>query len=102
MKLLLSKLYWRKQHRYASYTQNGIGLNDLYTSPVVVTIHDLIPYILPETVGRGYLQRFLRDMPLIVSNSKIILTVSEYSKRDIMKFFPFVDEEKNIRYASGC
>lgn len=74
--------------------QNGIGLNDLYTSPVVVTIHDLIPYILPETVGRGYLQRFLRDMPLIVSNSKIILTVSEYSKRDIMKFFPFVDEEK--------
>ena len=74
--------------------QNGIGLNELYTSPVVVTIHDLIPYILPETVGRGYLQRFLRDMPLIVSNSKIILTVSEYSKRDIMKFFPFVDEEK--------
>ena len=74
--------------------QNGIGLNELYTSPVVVTIHDLIPYILPETVGRGYLQRFLRDMPLIVSNSKIILTVSEYSKRDIMKFFPFVNEEK--------
>ena len=25
--------------------QNGIGLNSLYTSPVVVTIHDLIPYI---------------------------------------------------------
>lgn len=74
--------------------QNGIGLNELYTSSVVVTIHDLIPYILPETVGRGYLQRFLRDMPLIVSNSKIILTVSEYSKRDIMKFFPFVNEEK--------
>lgn len=74
--------------------QNGIGLNELYTSPLVVTIHDLIPYILPETVGRGYLQRFLRDMPLIVNNSKIILTVSEYSKKDIMKFFPFVNEEK--------
>ena len=38
--------------------QNGIGLNSLYTSPVVVTIHDLIPYILPQTVGRGYLERF--------------------------------------------
>lgn len=74
--------------------QNGIGLNELYTSPIVVTIHDLIPYILPETVGRGYLERFLRDMPLIVRNSKVILTVSEYSKRDIIKFFPFVDEEK--------
>ena len=74
--------------------QNGIGLNELYTSPIVVTIHDLIPYILPETVGRGYLERFLRDMPLIVRDSKVILTVSEYSKRDIIKFFPFVNEEK--------
>ena len=74
--------------------QNGIGLNESYTSPIVVTIHDLIPYILPETVGRGYLERFLRDMPLIVRDSKVILTVSEYSKRDIIKFFPFVNEEK--------
>ena len=74
--------------------QNGIGLNESYTSPIVATIHDLIPYILPETVGRGYLERFLRDMPLIVRDSKVILTVSEYSKRDIMKFFPFVNEEK--------
>ena len=74
--------------------QNGIGLNKLYTSPVIVTIHDLIPYILPETVGRGYLERFLRDMPLIINNSKAILTVSEYSKKDILKFFPSIDKNK--------
>lgn len=74
--------------------QNGIGLNTSYTAPVIVTIHDLIPYILPETVGRGYLQRFLRDMPLIVNNSKAILTVSEYSKKDIIKFFPSVNKDK--------
>ena len=74
--------------------QNGIGLNTSYTSPVIVTIHDLIPYILPETVGRGYLERFLRDMPLIINNSKAILTVSEYSKKDILKFFPSVNEDK--------
>lgn len=74
--------------------QNGIGLNKFYTSPVIVTIHDLIPYILPETVGRGYLERFLRDMPLIINNSKAILTVSEYSKKDILKFFPSINENK--------
>ena len=74
--------------------QNGIGLNNLYTSPVIVTIHDLIPYILPETVGRGYLERFLKDMPLIIKNSTAILTVSEYSKKDIIKFFPSINEEK--------
>lgn len=74
--------------------QNGIGLNKLYTSPCIVTIHDLIPYILPETVGRGYLERFLNDMPFIINNSKAILTVSEYSKNDILKFFPTVNENK--------
>ena len=74
--------------------QNGIGLNSLYTSPVVVTIHDLIPYILPQTVGRGYLERFLKDMPFIINNSKAILTVSEYSKKDILRFFPSIKEEK--------
>lgn len=74
--------------------QNGIGLNSLYTSPVVVTIHDLIPYILPQTVGRGYLERFLKDMPFIINNAKAILTVSEYSKKDILRFFPSIKEEK--------
>lgn len=62
--------------------------------PTVVTIHDLIPYIMPETVGRGYLERFLRDMPNIIYNSAGILTVSEYSKKDILKFFSFYPEEK--------
>ena len=59
--------------------QNGIGLTTAYENPCIVTIHDLIPYIMPETVGRGYLERFLRDMPLIINNTKGILTVSEYS-----------------------
>lgn len=73
--------------------QNGIGLSDDYTTPSIVTIHDLIPYIMPETVGKGYLQRFLKDMPYIMSKAKGILTVSEYSKKDILKFFPHFPEE---------
>lgn len=74
--------------------QNGIGMNYDADIPTVVTIHDLIPYIMPETVGRGYLERFLRDMPNIIYNSAGILTVSEYSKKDILKFFSFYPEEK--------
>ena len=74
--------------------QNGIGLNYDMDLPTVVTIHDLIPYLMPETVGKGYLERFLKDMPNIVSNSAGILTVSEYSKKDILKFFSFYPEEK--------
>ena len=84
---------------YSSYTnnnnidlhhipQNGIGLNSNYQCPCVVTIHDLIPYLMPETVGKGYLERFLKDMPNIINQTKTILTVSEYSKQDVLKFFP--------------
>jgi glycosyltransferase involved in cell wall biosynthesis len=74
--------------------QNGIGFDFDTEIPTIVTIHDLIPYIMPETVGRGYLERFLRDMPNIISNSSGILTVSEYSKKDILKFFSSYPEDK--------
>lgn len=74
--------------------QNGIGYPFDWSINVVVTIHDLIPYILPETVGTGYLNRFLRDMPNIISSAKGILTVSEYSKKDILRFFPSFPKEK--------
>lgn len=74
--------------------QNGIGLKHDMNFPTVVTIHDLIPYLMPETVGKGYLERFLKEMPNIISNSAGIITVSEYSKKDILKFFSFYPEEK--------
>lgn len=75
--------------------QNGMGLKENIACKKVVTIHDLIPYILPETVGAGYLKRFLETMPYIIENSDAIITVSEYSKKDILKFFPTFDS-KNI------
>ena len=74
--------------------QNGIGYPFDYNINTVVTIHDLIPYIMPETVGSGYLKRFLKDIPKIIENSKGILTVSEYSKKDILKFFKGYPEDK--------
>ena len=74
--------------------QNGVGFNFDTEIPTIVTIHDLIPYIMPETVGKGYLERFLRDMPNIISNSCGILTVSEYSKKYILKFFSSYPEDK--------
>lgn len=74
--------------------QNGIGIPIDCDIDIVVTIHDLIPYIMPETVGKGYLERFLRDMPKIINKSKGIITVSEYSKKDILRFFPNCDKNK--------
>ncbi|MBU3159377.1 glycosyltransferase family 4 protein [Clostridium frigoris] len=73
--------------------QNGIGLSPEISCKKIVTIHDLIPYVMPETVGRGYLLKFLKEMPIIIGNSDGIITVSEFSKRDILKYFP-IDESK--------
>lgn len=73
--------------------QNGIGISPNIKCKKVVTIHDLIPYVMPETVGKGYLLKFLKEMPKIIELSDAIITVSQYSKEDILKFFP-VDENK--------
>lgn len=65
--------------------QNGIGMPQQKQCKTVVTIHDLIPYILPETVGPGYLEIFLREMPRIVAESDHIITVSQHSKDDLRR-----------------
>ena len=74
-------------------SQNGIGLSENIDCLKVVTIHDLIPYIMPETVGRGYLIKFLKYIPRVIETSDAIITVSNCSKNDILKFFP-VDPNK--------
>lgn len=73
--------------------QNGLGICDSIPCKKVVTVHDLIPYILPETVGKSYLSKFLKEMPKIIELSDGIITVSECSKKDILKFFS-IDEDK--------
>ena len=73
--------------------QNGIGLLEQTPCKKIVTIHDLIPYVMPETVGKGYILKFLKEIPKIIEQSDAILTVSEWSKKDILRFFP-IDEKK--------
>lgn len=73
--------------------QNGIGLPQKKSCIYISTIHDLIPYIMPETVGKGYLKRFIAAMPQIVQNSNTIITVSNYSKKDLIRIFN-VDENR--------
>lgn len=73
--------------------QNGIGINENIKCKKITTIHDLIPYIMPETVGRGYLLKFLKEVPKAIELSDAVITVSEWSKQDILKFFP-IDKDK--------
>lgn len=74
-------------------SQNGIGLSKNIECKKIITVHDLIPYVMPETVGGGYLNKFLKNIPYLIPLADGIITVSEYSKKDILRFFP-IDENK--------
>lgn len=78
--------------------QNGIGLPRTKGCLQVITVHDLIPYIYPETSSAGYLRIFLKEMPRIIEQSDMIITISEYSKRDIQRYFNLPDEKITVIY----
>ncbi|MFZ5968765.1 MAG: glycosyltransferase family 4 protein [Bacillota bacterium] len=63
--------------------QNGIGLPREKQCPMVITLHDVIPLILPETCSKGYLKTFMEEMEIILKLTDLIITVSNYSKMDI-------------------
>jgi glycosyltransferase involved in cell wall biosynthesis len=73
--------------------QNGVGLPKDKHCPFVITLHDVIPYKMPETVGETFLRIFNEDMPNIVSKCDGIITVSEFSKEDIANAFSFPKEK---------
>jgi glycosyltransferase involved in cell wall biosynthesis len=73
--------------------QNGVGLPLDKNCPFVITLHDVIPYKMPETVGETFLRIFNEEMPHIVSRCDGIITVSEFSKEDIAKTFNFPKEK---------
>ena len=63
--------------------QNGIGLPRENDCPIVITLHDIIPLKMPETVSDKYLNIFSQNLEFILKNANGIITVSDFSKDDI-------------------
>lgn len=81
--------------------QNGIGLPEEKTCPFIITLHDIIPYKMPETVGEIYLEIFLRQMPNIIPKCDGIITVSNYSKKDIVEAFDFPEDKVFVTHLAN-
>ena len=81
--------------------QNGIGLPLSKNCPFVITLHDIIPYKMPDTVGDQYLKIFNEKLPNIIPMCDGIITVSEYSKEDIIKAFNFPREKIYVTYLAS-
>ena len=55
--------------------QNGLNLPRYLPFPVVVTLHDVIPYILPQTCNPAFRRRFMEQMPYIAERADMLITV---------------------------
>lgn len=69
--------------------QNGVGIPLNKQCPFVITLHDVIPFRMPETVSDRYIHIFNEVLPKIVSLCDGIITVSDFSKYDIAKAFNY-------------
>ena len=67
--------------------------------PFVVTVHDLIHFVYPEFLG-GYMKRFYSKLLMknALKESKYIITVSNYSKKDIEKYFRINSDKIKVIY----
>ncbi|MEW8956356.1 glycosyltransferase family 4 protein [Clostridium sp.] len=73
--------------------QNGIGIDEKMNCPLIITLHDIIPLKLPNTVGEKYLRLFNEKMPKIIEKCQGIITVSQFSKKDISSHFNFPQDK---------
>jgi glycosyltransferase involved in cell wall biosynthesis len=63
--------------------------------PSVVTIHDCIHLLFPEYLPNRMAWRYAHFMiGRAVGRSRLVFTVSEASRRDILRFYPSTDPEK--------
>ncbi len=79
---------------------NGIGDYDdsRLSCPTVVTVHDLIPYRLPEYTGVGYRELFFRQMPKILEDAAHLIAVSHQTKEDLCRLCGVEEEKITVIY----
>lgn len=77
---------------------NGLGGNPPSTTRLVVTIHDLIPYILPETCSKEYLKIFTAEMPRVIERAQRIIAVSDHTRFDLERTFKIPDGVIRVIY----
>lgn len=106
-----SKLLWEQIDlpRYLSKVNNPLLLNfgspgPLFYSNRIVTLHDLSFYHHPEWFSWSYNLYYRTVTPIFIRRSRKVLTVSEWSKSEILKKFKFSPEKITVipNAASDC
>ena len=76
---------------------NGIAMKG-GARKTVVTIHDMIPCILPQYCGSPYREMFFEETRKAAEDADAVITVSQNSKRDILRFTDVPEEKIRVIY----
>ena len=68
------------------------------TSPLVVTVHDVIPLVLPDYHRTRQSAWYSRFMARTVRRAAAIITVSEHSRRDICRVLRIPEDRVTVTY----
>lgn len=77
---------------------NFTGLGPLFYKNKFMTIHDLSFLHEPKWFSKGYYNYYKYLTPISASNSKQIITVSEFSKREIIKYLGIQENKIQVVY----
>ncbi len=90
-------LYVRRRYRGALLV-NFAGLSPILYNNCVTTIHDLSFLENPQWFSRGYRWWYRMMTPLSARRARRIITVSEFSKREIVRFLGVAQEKILVAY----
>jgi glycosyltransferase involved in cell wall biosynthesis len=85
------KVWWEQSGLVSSTRRSGVALVHVpyfsaplrQVAPHVVTVHDVIPFVLPEYAGSRKMRAYLRIVSRSARKAALVLTDSEHSRRDI-------------------
>lgn len=66
-------------------------LPDCWDGPSVITVHDMVFEAFPQMYDPAVLDCFRRRHGICLKRAKKILTISDFSRREIQKYFPHTD-----------
>lgn len=89
--------------RYLKRKGNPLLINLANMAPLfyknkVVTIHDVAYKVFPQTYPKSFLLFYSFVIPRLLRNSRHVVTVSEYSKQEILKYYGIADSKVSVVY----
>ena len=89
--------------QYLRKKGNPLLINLANTAPLfyknkVVTIHDVAYKVFPQTYPKSFLMFYSFIIPRLLHGAKHVITVSEFSKSEICKFYGVLNDKVSVVY----